>query len=155
MVTVSCAPVGIPCPPVRGNTFGMAVMHCVAVGSVMLRPMRSGPGESATVPSSESGPSSVMGSEFEVAMLSRVGWVFDAATVMQYPLMSRILMVIGHMMSIASPRVPAKTASVPMAVGKGQLRTASIGLAPGTSSKKATWLTRPDSQMLAMRVMSG
>ena len=137
VVTLIGAPVGILCPPVRRKTLGNAAKHGIALGSVMSRPIRSGPGGSATVPSSGSSPSSVIGSELDVAMLRSVGLVLDAATVMQYPLMSRILMVTGQIKSVLSPRVPAKTASVPETVGNGLERTAKVGLAPGMSRKKA------------------
>ncbi len=69
--------------------------------------------------------------------------------------MSLILMVTGQMISMVSPRVPAKIASVPMTVGKGQERTARVGLAFGLSRKNATWLTSLESHRFAMRVISG
>ncbi len=83
VVTRTGFPVGILCPPVRGKAFGIAMMHGVALGLVRSRPMRSGPGGSATEPSSGSGPSSVIGSDVEVAMLRSIGWSLDAVTVKQ------------------------------------------------------------------------
>ena len=133
----------------------MATMHGVAVGSVMLSPMRLGPAGSATVSPSGSMPSPVTGSKVEVGRLRRVALAFVPRTVMQYPLTSRMQMVTGQMMSMLSPRDPAKIASVPLAVGNGQERTAKVGLAPGTLRRNAIWLTRVDSQSLASLVVSG
>jgi hypothetical protein len=98
---------------------------------------------------------SEIGSEAEIAMLRRVGRLFTAATVMHCPLTSLMRIVIGQMISIASPREPAKTASVPLAVGNGQERTARVGDPFGTSIRKAIWLTRPLSQRLARRASAG
>ena len=59
----------------------------------------------------------------------------------------------GQIKSIASPSDPARTASVPFAVGKGQGRTAKVAGPFGTSIiRKAIWLSSPLSEMLMRRV---
>ena len=134
----------------------MAAIQGGASGLVMSGPMRSGPGGSATASPSGSGPSSLSGSEADIAiMLRRVGWAVELKTVMQEPLTSRMLIVTGQMMSILSPRIPAKMALVPSAVGNGHERTATVGVAFETWRRNAIWLTRVDSQSLARRVTSG
>ena len=114
----------------------------------MSKPRRSGPGGGAKAPSSVgSGATSVKGSEVEIARVKRRGSRLVLARVLiHWPLTSRILMVTGQMMSVASPREPAKTASAPRAVENGQERTERCGDDPGTSTKKAIWLTRPKSR---------
>ena len=102
-----------------------------------------------------SGPSSRSGSVPKVGRLNRIGFRLADPRVIHCPLTSLIRIVTGQMMSIESPREPAKTASVPHAVGKGQDSTASFGENPGTSRRNAIWLTRPESQRLARRIASG
>ncbi len=63
--------------------------------------------------------------------------------------------MVSFVSSMASPREPAKTASVPFAVGKGQERIASVAGPFGTSMRKAIWLTSPLSQRLARRGSAG
>ena len=67
----------------------------------------------------------------------------------------RMRIVNGQMMSMLSPRVPAKIASVPSAVGNGHERTAKDGVTFGTWKRNAIWLTIVDSQILARRVVLG
>ena len=132
------------------------MVHGASSGSLISSPRRSGSGEITASPSAGAGASSEIGSEAEIAILRRVGRLFTAATVMHCPLTSLIWMVTGQTISIASPREPAKTASVPLAVGKGYERTARVGDPLGTSIiRKAIWLTRPLSQRLAMRASAG
>ena len=148
-------PVGIQYPPASGKILGRSAMHGVSVGSLISRPRRSGPGGSAIVPSSGVGASSFSGSDVEMAMLSIVGMLLTDAIVIHCPLTSRMRIVTGQIISMASPRDPAKTASVPFAVGKGQERTDKMAGPLGTSIRKAIWLTRPLSQRLARRVSAG
>ncbi len=131
-------------------------MHGASFGSLISRRKRSGPGGSAIVPSSGAGASSISGSDAEMARLRVVGIPFTAAIVMTCPLTSRMRIVTGHITSsIASPRDPAKTASVPFAVGKGRDRTAKVAGPFGTSMRKAIWLTSPLSQRFARRASAG
>ena len=147
---------GILYPPEKGKILGMSVMHGASSGgSLISSPRRSGPGGITASPSAGAGASSEIGSDAEIAILRRVGRLFTAATVMHCPLTFLIRMVTGQMISIASPREPAKTASVPSAVGKGHERTVSVGDPLGTSMKKAIWLTRPLSQRLARWASAG
>lgn len=149
------SPVGMLYPPARGKTFGNRVMHGASLGSLISRPKRSGPGGITGAPSAAAGASSAIGSDADMAMLRTVGVLLTAAIVMHCPLMSRIRIVTGQMTSIVSPREPAKTASVPFAVGKGQERTAREAGPVGFSIKNAIWLTSPLSQRLARRVSAG
>ena len=132
------------------------MMQGSLLGSLMSnKPRRSGPGGSAKVPSTGYGPSSRSGSVFEVGRLNRIGLRLADASVMHCPLTSLIQIVTGQMISVESPREPAKTASVPRAVGKGHNSTASFGEDPGTSRTNAILLTRPELQRLARRIASG
>jgi hypothetical protein len=101
--------------------------------------------------------SSKSGSAPELGRLNRIGFCFVDASLMHCPLTSLIRIATGQMISIELPREPAKTTSVPRAIGKGQYRTASFGQDPGTSRKNTIWLTRrPESQrLLARRKASG
>lgn len=155
VVVLMIVSLGILYPPEKGKIFGMSVMHGASSGSLISSPRRSGPGGITASPSAGAGASSEIGSEVEIAMLRRVGRLFIAATVMHCPLTSLIRMVTGQMISIASPREPAKTASVPLAVGNGQESTVRVGDPFGTSMRKAIWLTRPLSQRLARRASAG
>ena len=111
--------------------------------------------------SSGGGPSSAMGLFAEVARLSSFCIMLFGEMEMTYPLTSRILIVTGQMMSILSPRLPAKTGSLVSGttVGNGQLITARVALVGSSglvaSIMKANCLVRPESQMLARREVSG
>ena len=140
----------------------MRIKHGLSSGSTTSIWIRSGPGWSASVPSSGGGPSSAMGLLVEIARLSLVGITLVGDTVMTVPLASRILMVTGQMISILSPRRdPAKTASFmfPVIVGSGQLITARVALDGLSglvgSTRMANCLVRPESQRLARRDVSG
>ena len=149
------SPVGMQYPPTSGNTLGMRVIHEASLGSLISRPRRSGPGGITGAPSAAAGASSVTGSDAEMAMLRMVGMLLTAAIVIHCVLMSRIWIVTGQITFIVSPREPAKTASVPFAVGKGHERTAREAGPVGFSIKNAIWLTNPLSQRLARRVSAG
>ena len=130
------SPGGMQYPPASGNTFGRRVMHEASLGSLILRPRRSGPGGITGAPLAAAGASSATGSDAEMARLRMVGMLLAAAIVIHCPLMSRIRIVTGQMTSIVSPRERAKrTASVPFAVGKGHKRTASGAGPVGFPSK--------------------
>ena len=139
----------------------MRIKHGLSSGSTTSIWIRSGPGWSASVPSSGGGPSSAMGLLVEIARLSLVGITSVGDTVMTVPLASRILIVTGQMISILSPRDPAKTASFvfPVTVGNGQLITARVALDGLSglvgSTRMANCLVRPESQRLARRDVSG
>ena len=130
-------------------------MHGASLGSLISRPRRSVPGGNTGAPSTAAGASSATGLDAEMAVLRTVGVLFTAAMVMHCPLMSRIRIVTGQMTSIVSPTEPAKTASVPFAVGKGHERTAREADPGGFSIKNAIWLTNPLWQRLARRVSAG
>ncbi len=140
---------------------GIRIKLGLSSGSMTSIWIRSGPGWSASMPSSGGGPSSAMGLLVDTARLSLVGITSVGDTVMTLPLTSRILIVTGQMISILSPRVPAKTASFValMTVGNGQLITARVELdgssEPAGSTKMANCFVRPESQMLARREVSG
>ena len=154
--------VGMEYPPGRGKTLGIRMKQGLSLGLVTSMKTRSGPGCSLSASgSSGAGPSSVMGLLGDVARLSFFVIASVGVIVMTLPRTSRIRTVTGQMISILSPRVPAKMGSLVavVTVGKGQLRTARVALGGSSwvvgSIKKANCLVSPESQKLASLDVSG